>query len=101
MEDLRKLQYKPKLSIAEINDFILKHPNWAATIIRNALDMEMYMDFCLSCQNFNKCYEKLGAVKIESRLGCICNEFMNQEHSEVNRQYLKAYFKQVILLLNL
>ncbi len=101
MGDFKKLQSKPKVSIIEINDFILQHPTWAASIIRNALEMEMYSDFCLCCENFQKCYVKLGSVKRETRLGCICNEFLNQEHSEVNRPKLRAYFREVIVVLNL
>ena len=100
MEDLKKLQGKPKVSIAEINDFILQHPKWAVSIIRNALEMEMYSDFCLCCENFENCYEKLGLVKRETRLGCICNEFLNKEHSEVNRHRLLAYFKVVMSVLD-
>ena len=100
MEDLKKLQ-EQKLSIAEINNFILKNPNWAATIIRNALELEMYLEFCLCCENFDKCCKKLGAIRKETRLGCICNEFLNKEISEVNRPRLKAYFKKVTVLLNI
>jgi len=101
MEDLKKLHCKPKVSIAEINDFILQHPKWAASIIRNALGFGMYREFCLCCENFDKCCEKLGVIKRETRLGCICNEFLNQEHSEVNRPRLRAYFKEVTVMLNL
>ena len=101
MEDLKKLHCKPKVSIAEINAFILQHPKWAATIIRNALGFEMYSEFCLGCKNFDKCCEKLGVIKRETSLGCICNEFLNQEYSEVNRPRLRAYFKEVAVMLNL
>ncbi len=101
MEDLKKLHCKPKVSIAEINDFVLQHPKWAASIIRNAIGFEMYREFCLCCENFDKCYEKLGAIKRENSLGCICNEFLNQEHSEANRRRLRAYFKEVAVILNL
>jgi len=101
MEDLKKLHCKPKVSIAEINDFILQHPKWAASIIRNALGFGMYREFCLCCENFDKYCEKLGVIKRETRLGCICNEFLNQEHSEVNRPRLRAYFKEVTVMLNL
>jgi len=101
MENLKKLQCKPKVNIAEINDFILQHPKWAASIIRNALGFEMYSEFCLCCKNFDKCCEKLGVIKSETGLGCICNEFLNQEHSEVNGPKLRAYFREVTVLLNL
>jgi hypothetical protein len=101
MEDLRKLQSKPKVSISEINDFILQHPNWATSIISNALGLEMYREFCLCCENFDECCEKLGAVKKEPSLGCICNGFLNNEHSGVNRPRLRTYFKQVTVLLNI
>ena len=101
MEDLKKLQSKPRISTVEVNLFILQHPKWAASIIRNALEMEMYIDFCLCCENFEKCYEKLGSVKRETRLGCICNEFLNKEHSEVNRPRLRAYFREVTVMLNI
>jgi hypothetical protein len=43
----------------------------------------------------------LGTIKKEPRFGCICNEFLNQEHSENNRLRLRAYFKEVAVLLNL
>ncbi len=101
MEDLKKIQCKPRVSIAEINDFILQHPKWAVSIIRNALELEMYIDFCLCCENFEKCYEKLGSVKRETCLGCICNEFLNKEYSEVNRPKLRAYFREVTVMLNI
>jgi len=101
MEDLKKLQYKQKVSIIEINEYILQHPHWAATVIRNALESEMYLEFCLCCENFDKCYEKLGIVKTETRFGCICNEFLNQKHSEVNRPRLREYFRKVTVLLNI
>jgi hypothetical protein len=101
MEDLKKLQCKPKFTITEINNFILQHPNWAARIIRNALESEMYIDFCLCCENFDKCCKKLGVIRKESSLGCICNEFLSQEISEANRPRLKAYFKKVTVLLNI
>ena len=101
MEDLKKLHCKPKVSIAEINDFILQHPKWAASIIRNAIGFEMYREFCLCCENFDKCYEKLGAIKRKPGLGCICNEFLNQEYSDANMPRLRAYFKEVAAMLNL
>jgi len=101
MDDLKKLQCKPKVSIAEINDFILQHPNWAASIIRNALGFEMYIEFCLCCENFDKCCKKLGVIKRETSLGCICNEFLNQAQSEANRPRLRAYFRKVTVLLNI
>jgi len=88
------------VSIAEINDFILEHPDWAASVIRNALGFEMYRDFCLCCKNFGKCCEKLGSIKMETRLGCICNEFLNLEHS-VSSPRLNAYFREVTVMLNL
>jgi len=101
IEDLKKLQCKPRVSIAEINDFILQHPKWAASVIRNALGFEMYTKFCLCCENFDKCCEKLGAIKRETRSGCICNEFLNKEQSEVNRPRLRAYFREVTVMLNI
>ena len=101
MEDLKKLHSKPKVSIVEINEFIMQHPKWAAAIIRNAVGFEMYREFCLCCENFDRCYEKLGAIKSKPRLGCICNEFLNQEYSEANRPRLRAYFKEVAVMLNL
>jgi len=100
MEDLKKLQCKPRVSTAEVNRFILRHPKWAASIIRKTLELEMYSDFCLCCENFEKCYEKLGSVKRETRLGCICNEFLNKEYSEINRPRLIAYFKVVTSVLD-
>ena len=101
MEDLKKLQCKPKVSIVEINEFILQHPTWAASVIRNALGLEMYKEFCLCCENFDKCCVKLGVIKREIRSGCICNEFLNQEHSEVNRSRLRAYFRVVTSMLDI
>ena len=101
MDDLKKLQCKQRVSIAEINDFILQHPKWAVSIIRNALELEMYSDFCLCCENFEKCYEKLGAIKMETHSGCICNEFLNKEHSEANRPKLRTYFREVTVMLNI
>jgi hypothetical protein len=101
MGNLKKLQSKPKVSITEINDFILQHPKWAASIIRNAIGFEMYREFCLCCKNFDKCYEKLGAIKRKTNLDCVCNEFLNQEYSEGNRPKLRAYFEEVTVLLNL
>jgi len=101
MDDLKKLQCKPKVSIAEINDFILQHPNWAAAIIRNALGFEMYQEFCLCCENFDKCCKKLGVIKRETSLGCICNEFLNQAQSEANKPRLRTYFRKVTVLLNI
>lgn len=99
MEDMKRLQRTPKLSSVEINNFILHHPEWAASIIRNALEMEMYIDFCLSCENFERCYEKLGSVKMETQLRCICNEFLNKKHSEANKRQLRAYFEEVTVML--
>lgn len=61
----------------------------------------MYSEFCLSCANFDKCWEKLGTVKKESKLGCICNEFLNNEHSEINKKKLRAYFKEIAAILNI
>ena len=100
IEDFKKLKCKPKVSIAEINEFILQHPTWTAFVIWNALGLEMYKEFCLCCENFDKCYVKLGAIKREIRSGCICNEFLNQEHSEANRPRLRAYFRVVTLMLD-
>jgi hypothetical protein len=101
IEDLKRLHFKPKVSIAEINDYILEHPEWAASIIRNALGFEMYREFCLCCEHFDKCCEKLGAIKKEAGLGCVCNEFLNQEHAETSNPRLHAYFKKVVVMLNL
>lgn len=101
MEDLKKIQCKPKLSVSEINDYILQHPTWAAFVIRNALGMEMYKEFCSSCEHFDKCCAKLGVVKRDVSSGCICNDFLNQEHSVANRQRLKSYFRVVALMLDL
>lgn len=101
MEELKRLHFKPKVSVAEINDYLLGHPEWAASIIRNALGFEMYREFCLYCENFHKCYEKLGAIKKEASFGCICNEFLNQENSETRNPRLRAYFKEVVVLLNI
>ena len=95
MEDLKRLQNKPKMSIAEVNEYIIQHPNWAASVIKSAIGAEMYQEFCLSCKQFDKCYQKLGVVKKDAYSGCICNEFMNQEYSEANRQQLTDYFKVV------
>jgi hypothetical protein len=100
MEDLKKLQCKPKVSSTEINEFILQHPTWAAFVIRNALALEMYKEFCLCCENFDKCCVKLDVIKREISSGCICNEFLNQEHSETNRPRLRAYFRVVTLMLD-
>ena len=61
----------------------------------------MYTKFGLCCENWKKCCEKLGAIKRETRSGCICNEFLNKEHSEVNRPKLRAYFREVTVLLNI
>lgn len=101
MKDLKNLHSTQKLSVSEINSFILQHPQWAASTIRNALESEMYGTFCLFCSNFDKCWEKLGTVKKENRLGCICNEFLNNEHSEANKPKLKAYFKEIAMILNI
>ncbi|MCW4034385.1 MAG: hypothetical protein NWF03_03380 [Candidatus Bathyarchaeota archaeon] len=101
MEELRVLHLKPKLSIEEINRFILRHPRWAALIIKNALESEMYTEFCLSCANFAKCWEKLGAVKRETGSCCLCNEFLNNEHTEENKQKLRAYFNEITVILNI
>jgi hypothetical protein len=100
-EDLKKIHCKTRASTAEINEFILQHPQWAASIIRNAVGFEMYREFCLCCENFDRCYEKLGAIKRKPRLGCICNEFLNREHSEANKPRLRAYFKEVAVMLNI
>jgi hypothetical protein len=72
--DLKESQHKPKLSIEEITDFIFAHPEWAATVIKNALKSTMYRIFCSCC-------EKLGMIKNERELGCFCNEFLNQKNS--------------------
>jgi len=101
INDLKQLHRKQKLSVAEINNFILEHPNWAASIISNALGFEMYRQFCLYCQNFGKCCEKLGTIKMETRLGCICNEFLNIENSDVVSPRLSAYVRKVAVTLNL
>ena len=101
MEDLKKLHCKPRVSIAEINDFILQHPKWATSTIRNAIGFEMYREFCLCCENFNMCCKKLGVIERKPKLSCICNEFLNQEHSELNRPRLRAYFEEVAVMLNL
>jgi hypothetical protein len=101
MDDLKKLHGKPRVSTVEVNEFILGHPKWATSIIRNAIGFEMYQEFCLCCKNFDVCCKKLGTIEREPSLGCICNEFLNQEHSETNRSRLRAYFKEVIVLLNL
>ena len=95
MEDLKRLQSKPKLSIAEVNEYILQHPNWAASVIQNALNVEMYQEFCLGCKSFDNCYQRLGMVKRGPDLGCICNEFMNQDYSKANQLRLQEYFKLV------
>lgn len=100
MGDLKELHDKPKVSIADINDFIFKHPAWAASVIRNALGSEMYRVFCSYCENFTKCCEKLGVIKTEMGLGCICNEFLNKKYSENNRHRLRAYLKEVIVSLD-
>ncbi|WGM90312.1 MAG: hypothetical protein NUK63_04115 [Candidatus Bathyarchaeum tardum] len=99
MDDLKRLQSKPKMSSAEVNEYIITHPNWAANIIRNALNVEMYQEFCLGCKNFDCCYQKLGTVKRETDLGCICNEFMNQDYSKTNQLRLREYFKLVSSML--
>jgi hypothetical protein len=101
MDDLKKLHCKPRVSITEINNYILQHPKWAASIIRNAIGFEMYREFCLSCENFDRCSKKLGVIERKPRLGCICNDFLNQEHSEANRPRLRAYFKEVTVMLNI
>ena len=101
MEDLKKLQSKPKISVLDINNYILQHPKWLASTIRNAVEMEIYCDFCVSCEKFEKCYEKLGSIKMERNLGCICNEFLNKEHSNTNRPHLESYFKEVIMSLGI
>ena len=36
-----------------------------------------------------------GSVKMKTQLGCICNEFLNREHSEENLPRIKEYFKEV------
>jgi len=99
-EDLKRLHSKPKISIVEVNRFIFEHPGWAASVIRNALGYEMYREFCLCCENFDRCCEKLGVIKKEEELGCVCNEFMNQEPSEANKPKLRTYFREVVTLLN-
>ena len=101
MEDLKRLHIKPKVSITEINGYFLGHPEWAASIVKYAIGFEMYREFCLCCENFDKCYEKLGVLKKEASLGCICNEFLNQEPSEISNPRLRAYFKEVAVILNL
>ena len=101
MKDLKELHLKPKVSITEINNYIMQNPKWAASLIRNALGFEMYREFCLCCKHFDKCYEKLGVIKKEESLGCVCNEFLNQEHSEVSSPRLRAYFKEVAVMLSL
>ena len=101
MDDLKKIHGKSKVSVSEVNGFVLRHPHWAATIIRNALESEMYDDFCLFCVNFDKCWEKLGTIKYEPSLGCICNEFFSCELSDDSRQKLKAYFKEIAVILNI
>lgn len=100
MEDLKRLQSKPKMSVAEVNEYILQHPNWAAAVIRSALNLEMYQEFCLGCKSFDCCYQKLGMVQKDSDLGCICNEFMNQDFTEANQLRLREYFKLVFELLS-
>jgi len=97
MGDLKELQQKQKLSTEEINDFTLKHSEWAASVIKNASGSEMYREFCSCFENFAKCYEKLGMIKNESDLGCIFNEFLNQNYSENNKPQLRPYLKEVIL----
>jgi hypothetical protein len=101
LDDLKKLHFKPKVSIVEINDYLMEHPEWAASIIRNALGFEMYREFCLYCKNFEKCYEKLGVIKEKESLGCICNDFLNQEHAEASNPKLRAYFKELAVILKL
>ena len=99
MEDLKRLQSKPKMSIAEVNEYIIQHPNWAASVIRNALNLEMYQEFCLGCKGFDNCYQKLGRVQKDADLGCICNEFMNQDITKANQLRLHEYFKLVFSML--
>ena len=77
------------------------HPEWAASIIRNTVGFEMYREFCLCCENFDKCYEKLGTIKKETSFGCICNEFLNQKNSEISNPWLRAYFKEVAVMLKI
>ena len=101
MEELKRLHFKPKVTIAEINSYLLGHPEWVASIIRNAVGFELYREFCLCCENFDKCYEKLGTIKKEASFGCICNEFLNQKNSETRNQRLHAYFKEVAVKLNI
>jgi hypothetical protein len=100
IEDLKRLHFKPKVSIAEINEYLLGHPEWAASIIKDAVGFEMYREFCLYCENFDKCYEKLGTIK-ETSFGCVCNEFLNQRNSETSNPRLRAYFKEVAEILNI
>jgi hypothetical protein len=99
MEDLKRLQSKPKMSIAEVNEYILQHPDWTVSVIRNALNLEMYLEFCLGCKSFDNCYQKLGMVHKDRELGCICNEFMNQDITQANQLRLREYFKLVFSLL--
>ena len=63
MGDLKDLQYKPKVSIVEINNFILRHPTWTASLIKNVIGPETDRVFCSCCENFEKCYEKLGVIE--------------------------------------
>ena len=101
IEDLKRLHFKQKVSVTEINAYILEHPKWAVSMIRNALGFEMYREFCLCCENFDKCCEKLGTIKREAGLNCICNEFLNQEHIENSSPRLREYFKEVTVMFNL
>jgi hypothetical protein len=101
MEDLKKLHYKPKVSIIEINEFILQHPNWAATIIRTTLESEMYLEFCLCWKNFDTCWKKFGTIKKEMSIGCICKDFFNEENFGTNRPRLRAYLKKVTVMLKI
>ncbi|MCW4016018.1 MAG: hypothetical protein NWF06_06585 [Candidatus Bathyarchaeota archaeon] len=101
MVDLTRLQSKPKISIAAVNEFILQHPTWAASVIRNALGSEMYKEFCLGCENFDNCCEKLGLIKREIGSGCICNEFLNQALSDINKPQLESLFREVTAMLTL
>jgi hypothetical protein len=101
MEELRKLHRKPKVTIIEINRFILENPLWGAAVVQKAFELEMYNEFCVTCTNFDVCWEKLGSVKRDIGSGCICNGFYNHEQSDENRQKLRAYFKAIQAILNL
>jgi hypothetical protein len=101
MEELRRLHRKPKVSITEINGFILDNPLWGASVVQNAFEIEMYNEFCVTCTNFDICWEKLGSVKSDVHSGCICNGFYTNEQSAANRQKLRAYFRAIQAILNI